>query len=643
MDKVSTANCPHGRRITLCRDIFKGHKEKDMPKIHKLYLALIATASLGYAAGVSITPTTTHQTIDGFGGGAVYYTGWVTAHPQSQAIYDTMFTGLGLSYLRLGNWNQDTTASLSADSAIVAEGRKRLGSRFKILMTSWGAPAHLKASGSVKGSPNGTLLSPSQNTLKKVNGNYVYAEFANWWKRSLKRYATKGIVPQVISLQNEPDMNASYEETLFAATQNDTIAGYPQALKAVHDTLATLASRPQIYGPEVLGIGYGNFQKYANAMDRSLVDGYNYHLYHGNDGSAYTNPDGFNTILTTLTSTYTGKPWMMSEYCPMRSTHPATDMLYLAQLMTNLLTKGNVSSYINWELLWGDGGQMVQINNPWTTKTWSVNPEYHAMRHFSRFTGPGWLRVAASSDDANVRVVAFRSADGDSLTLVATNIASTQKSLSFSASGYAQVIDAWQSAVAGPMSSRLSLAGTATSLTLPAQSITTLVFKPSSIQSSSSSAPLSSSSSSLANSSSSSTRASSSSVAASSSSTLKACIPFVNGVGGYGSNCYKSGLANMAASTCYTMNPARGTSPSWINNNANDTWWWAIASCSGIQAKEIAVTPLVAPSYYEVFDLQGKLLLKSNQVPQNLPQGRWTLVGRSTSGQILEMRAIVSR
>lgn len=432
------------------------------------------------AATATIDTATRYQTLEGFGAGSVYYTNWLPAHPNAQAIYDTMFTGLGLSYLRLGNWNQDTTNPLTADSTIVAEGRKRLGSRFKILMSSWSAPGWMKGSGSTKGSDaNGTMYSKAKNTLKKTGSTYAYADFGHWWKRTLVRYATKGIVPTVISLQNEPDMNASYEETLFDAVQNDSIAGYPQALKAVHDSLATLQSPPKIYGPEVLGIGYGNFQKYADAMDRSLVDGYNYHLYHGSTGGAYIDPDGFNTILTTLSTKYTGKSWMMSEYCPMRSTHPASDMLTLAHLMINTLTKGNASSYINWELIWGDGGQMVQIDNPWTKKTWSVNPEYHGMRHFSKFTSPGWRRVSASSDDAKVRVVAFTSPAGDSTTLIALNLDTVNAKTLATGGKLVGTTDVWQSVAGGSYSKRLAALATngTGSIALPAGSLTTVVWK----------------------------------------------------------------------------------------------------------------------------------------------------------------------
>ena len=80
-------------------------------------------------------------------------------------------------------------------------------------------------------------------------------------------------------------MFAAYAETLFDETENDSTAGYAQALNAVYDAMKTLPNPPKILGPEPLGIGYNNFQKYANALDASKLDGYAYHLYHAGDGN----------------------------------------------------------------------------------------------------------------------------------------------------------------------------------------------------------------------------------------------------------------------------------------------------------------------------------------------------------------------
>ena len=96
----------------------------------------------------------------------------------------------------------------------------------------------------------------------------------------------------------------------------------------------------------------------------------------------------------------------------------------------------------------------------------------------------------------------------------------------------------------------------------------------------SSSSILVSSSSSSSVPSSSSVSVSSSSVKVSSSSAAF-CIAFVNGTGGYDQNCYNSGLLNMVANTCYTMNPAQLPAPTYINSDVNQTYWWVVASCDG--------------------------------------------------------------
>lgn len=450
-----------------------------LPLFRIASLTMIASAM---AANLSVDLNTRHQNIIGFGAGSVYYTNWMTAHPNRDEIYDTLFTGLGLSLLRIGNWNQDTNATLEVDSAIVAEGKKRLGNRMRIFMSSWTAPAHLKASGELKGKVNGVQFTVAQNTLAKSNNVYVYDQFAHWWKRSIEKYNAKGMGPDFISLQNEPDMNAEYEGTIFAKTEG-TSAGYPQALKAVADSVATLSIKPILYGPEPLGIGYNNFQGYANKLDASLLGGWAYHLYHGNlNDSKYNDPDGFNTEFNTLSSTYTGKPWIMSEFCPMRSGVLSSDMLTLARLIQNSFVQGNASGYINWELLWGDGGQTVHLENPWNPGTWTttqgyiVNPEYHGLRHYSRFVSPGWQRIASTSDDSDVRAVAFASARNDSLTVVVLNLAASARQIQLDPADFAEPVALWQSQVNGEMSRKVAIVAGQSQFDLPDSSVTTLVY-----------------------------------------------------------------------------------------------------------------------------------------------------------------------
>lgn len=44
---------------------------------------------------------------------------------------------------------------------------------------------------------------------------------------------------------------------------------------------------------------------------------------------------------------------------------------------------------------------------------------------------------------------------------------------------------------------------------------------------------------------------------------------------------FDSGLQNMEEGSCYSLNPARvGEFDSWVNNNAQDSWWWREVECS---------------------------------------------------------------
>ena len=455
----------------------------------KFLISTALLASSAFAATVSVNPASTAQKVVGFGAGAAYYQSWITAMSSLKLkdFYDTAFTGLNLSLLRIGNWRQEDTTSIAADAAIVKAGKERLGNHLKIEMSSWSAPGRLKPSGSMNGSVNGQKVK-KQNTLKTSSndpyGKFVYSEFAHWWKTSLQSYEQMGITPDYISLQNEPDMEADYEETLFEPTETGEIAGYKQALQAVRDSISTLANPPKILGPEPLGIGYNNFEKYAKALDDKNLDGYAYHLYHagdGNDnsGTNYLNPENFRKAMTAIGKNYgsDNKPIIMTEFCTMENAVREQDMLGLAHIMQVGFTGGKLNGYIAWELFWGEeNGQLIGVC---PGEGWSgckeaniyINPEYHAMRHYSKFVNPGWRVVSSTADGNDLYTVAFRSADCDSISVIAINKGSAQ-SLNLSVNGY-NPVSAVQSVESGEKSKSITAGAV---IDAPAKSITTVVF-----------------------------------------------------------------------------------------------------------------------------------------------------------------------
>lgn len=452
--------------------------------------SLLAASTLASAATITVDPTSTQQKVVGFGAASVYYQSWVTAMPADlqKDFFDTAFTGLNLSLLRIGNWKQEDTTSIADDVTIVKAGKERLGNHMKIEMSSWSAPGRLKPSGSVNGNDG---HSKADKTLKTSTtdpyGKFVYSEFAHWWKTSYQVYEEFGIAPDYISLQNEPDMEASYEETLFEPTETSEIAGYKQALQAVRDSMSTLSKPPKILAPEPLGIGYNNFEKYAAEFDQKNVDGYAYHLYHAGDnnddpGVNYLHPENFKNSMSAIGKSYGSgdKPIIMTEFCTMQDAVREEDMLGLAHIMQIGFTSGKLGGYIAWMLFWGGPqGQFIGVcpGEGWGSECKKgelfINPEYHAMRHYSKFVNPGWRVISTESDDSNVHTVAFRSSGCDSVTVIAINKNSGSVNMTAPIVKDYSGIYAIQSVQAGEKSKEISVS---TDYTLPANSITTFVY-----------------------------------------------------------------------------------------------------------------------------------------------------------------------
>lgn len=373
------------------------------------------------------------QEVLGIGGGIVYYQGWFTNHPNSVAIFDTIYTGLGLSALRIGNWKQDVLdqhEGLNDELTIYNEAVKRLGrDNFIVEMSSWAAPGNLKENGKVDG----------PYTLKKgPDGKFVYNEYAEWWKNSLAKYQEQGIHPDYISMQNEPDMEATYAATLFDATENYVDytgkkfdrAGYDKALPIFVAKIKELNEVPKILGPEVLGIGYGNTQKYMDALDASLLDGLAFHYYHSGEEAAdrYAKPNAYINAQKELATKYGNMPQFMTENCAMRAEKNGNDV-HTAWIIANSFNYNRVGSYMYWNLLWGtsDKDGCIAVNDPWNKDAWKTNEgyqvclDYHGLRHFSKFAPKGYFCVGSTTDNADLVVTSFVSPDGNKATIVVIN------------------------------------------------------------------------------------------------------------------------------------------------------------------------------------------------------------------------------
>jgi glucuronoarabinoxylan endo-1,4-beta-xylanase len=400
--------------------------------------AALATCGCGnpddpFNVSVVVDTTVPHQTLVGFGAATAYQAYLLS--PRTDDIYQVLFVDSGLDIVRLGNWyqNQNSTNTTPTtpfgDSAAVQIVQKatsaRGGNPPKILMSSWSPPSYLKSNGMTR-PPYNAGAGGTAGTLIQNGGAYAYSDFADWWVRSLQAYAAQGVVPDYISIQNEPDYFTNGWETCLwgpsegASMEGIATAGYGQALDAVYNAIATssLASRPAIVGPETTGFRDNVVQKYLNGLDLSQLGGIAHHLYGTTEDNP--NPDWFNGSMSSVgkAAAAAGLPTFMTEYSP-----NAPTMFDTAWLMHNALTVENVSAYIYWELIWSPTPPtgLVTIANPSPSSPYTVNDTYYALKHFARWTDPGWVRVDAASSVSAVRTSAFVSPDGGSLTLVLLN------------------------------------------------------------------------------------------------------------------------------------------------------------------------------------------------------------------------------
>ena len=65
---------------------------------------------------VTVDPTTSYQTMVGFGAAVAYYDGSAMANAMSAQLFQTLFGDLGIQVLRVGNWYQNDQPTASAPS-----------------------------------------------------------------------------------------------------------------------------------------------------------------------------------------------------------------------------------------------------------------------------------------------------------------------------------------------------------------------------------------------------------------------------------------------------------------------------------------------------------------------------------------------
>jgi glucuronoarabinoxylan endo-1,4-beta-xylanase len=426
------------------------------------------------AVRATVDVTQRFQTLEGFGASVAWYQDRIVGETP-EGVYELLFTELGLDILRFRNRferSDPDDAKLEHEVEIYKRATEALGHPPKLLMSSWSPPASLKASGKEKcgGEP--------ECTLKKEDGKFVYDKFADWWRRSLEHYAELGLKPDFVSFQNEPDfIPPSWEGCKFVPVETEEYPSYGKQLEVLAASFKTLEHQPKLLGPEVLGIHYQRVQNYMANLDPSLLYGVAHHIYERGSDDVWDwrdpGPDSFNDELHAVAQ-LTNKPLFQTEFNTDED-RGKDGGFETAWLMHNSLVVEGAAGWLYWELYWtglkGLAGMIGREPKP--------RDHYYSMRHYSRFTDPGYVRVGAETNQEEMLSSAYLAPDGSRLVVVLLNSAPEHVDIAVAAEGFAHTKSQAFRTIYRPGASKRwqQLDASAGPLRMPERSVVTLVLE----------------------------------------------------------------------------------------------------------------------------------------------------------------------
>ena len=387
-----------------------------------------STVSFGTNSGsnpstVTINPSTTYQTMDGFGytltEGSCEVISGMAATQQNQLLNDLYnpTTGLNASVVRISIGASDLSSSsysyneTSGDVNMnnfslngpdltylipIIKKIQLINPNIKILATPWSAPRWMKT--------NNSWIGGSLQTQ-------YYAAYARYFVKYFAAMQAQGISIWGITPQNEPENPHNEPSMLMNATEQKNF---------INTQL----------GPQMAAAGYGNIKiiafdhncdNTAYPIDvlnnSSYVDGAAFHLYLGNISAMSTVRNATNKNVY-FTEQYTGSGgsfsgdfgWHMQNVVIGSTNNWAKTVLEWNAANNSGLgprTPGGCTTCLG----------AITVNN---STSYTKNVAYYIIGQISKFVKPGALRVSSSSTNGSILSAGFKNPDG-SIALVVYN------------------------------------------------------------------------------------------------------------------------------------------------------------------------------------------------------------------------------
>lgn len=396
-------------------------------------------------SAVVINPSQTYQSIVGFGGAfteSVANTlSRVSAAKRNQVLND-YFSPNGANYtltrthinscdFSLGNYSYDDTPgdtalnnfSIQHDRAalipLIKDAMAVPGAGFQIMASPWSPPAWMKASGQMNG---GGALLPQ-----------YYGVWAHYLSKYIKAYAQEGIPIEYLTVQNEPENPPVWEGCVYTAAQERDFVKNNLGPRFAADNIQTKIV--------IFDHNKDHILNWANtilgdAAAAQYVWGTGFHWYSG---------DQFENVAA-VHNQFPSKHLLHTEGCQEGGPHlneygPAER--YGHDIIGDL--NNWAEGWIDWNLALDETGGPNHVGNlcsaPIMANTLNntiiYNPSYFYMAHFSKYIRPQAVRIASTTDNANIEATAFKNTDGKIVVVVMNRSANA---ISFKVKNGTQII-----------------------------------------------------------------------------------------------------------------------------------------------------------------------------------------------------------
>jgi O-glycosyl hydrolase len=243
--------------------------------------------------------------------------------------------------------------------------------------------------------------------------------YANYLTQHAKFWASAGITPSYVELDNEPSLTASYSSMLVNPSQATSFLS--------------------VFGPTMRAAGLSTKIACCDTLGFNLLPNYVSTIAGNSAANAAVGlftSHGYSNAPTTPVSTGGRHLWESewsvngATWTNVWDTSSEAAGITWAQRIHAGMTGANLNAFLYW---WGisatsHDSSLIGLSG----STLTPSKRYYALASYSRFIRPGAVRTAASSGDGNLKVSAYRNSDGSTVVVVlntATSAISTNYTL----------------------------------------------------------------------------------------------------------------------------------------------------------------------------------------------------------------------